>query len=419
MKRTITLALAALVAVAGRAQAQEPKTFFDYLESAYVVGRLNAAPPLKYRDETLLVYTTKVLDILHAQVGKPQTLMVVVELPAKGDAPPIKPDTPFVAPVVLLPEHAYWRDNLPNTPRHQIVGGTRYIFTGDQVTEAEKIARPFAATLERKKAERWPDQSVAIAAALSSSVNVLREDAARYLATHPVLFANMGDTARGQLLAYLESDAPLDLRGRVVGAMADSHEEQMTPLLEELVRRDDPIGAAALRALERVGKPREASTLYELEKAKSAPVRAYALEALGARAAEDKRAFDTVTAVLASDEPVEVRAAAARGLGRSGDRDAIPALTAALGRGDESAKPAAAAIAALGGPEAVSVLKKAIEEGNGDAKIAAVIAFVDLRGDCPGCTEFLEQQHASNPDKGVRDMIGIMLELHKKHEHGS
>jgi hypothetical protein len=417
MKRTITLALVALFALAGGAQAQEPKTFFDYLESAYVVGRLNAAPPLKYRDETLLVFTTKVLDILHARIGKPQTLMIVEELHAKGDASPITPDTPFLAPVILLPEHAYWRDNLPNTPRHQIAGGTRYIFTGAQIAEVEKFGRPFAATLERNYAERWPDRSDTVVAALSSPLDVLREDGARYLVAHPVLFSNMRDATRERLSGYLTGDAPIEFRQSVVEAMGESHAEQMTPILEELARRDDTVGAAALHALERSGKAPDIHALLNLSRAESVPVRAYAAEALGARASEDSEAFARAAALLAPAEPEQVRAAAAVGLGKSRNPQAIEPLRVALEHGGETARPTASAIAEIGGPKAADILKKAVVDGTNESKTAAVVAIIDLQEGCADCQEFLRTQYESNPDKGIRQLIGIMLELNRKHEH--
>jgi hypothetical protein len=86
-------------------------------------------------------------------------------------------------------------------------------------------------------------------------------------------------------------------------------------------------------------------------------------------------------------------------------------------RGDEASRKAALSIAAIGGPEAVSVLKHAITEGSGDAKIAAVLGIVELRGDCPDCLQFLSDQHRTHPDEAVRNMIGIMLEVNAEHKH--
>lgn len=420
MKRWIGLASAGLVlglapALVGAA---EPKTLFDHIESSYVFGEVQVAKPLHFREDTLLVYSTTVTDLMHARIGKPRQLMLVQELSKKDDKRPFEAGESFVAPIALLPEYSYWRDNLPKTPHHQVLGGNRYIFKGAaEIEEVKRIARPFAATLARKRAERWVDQCAAVVEGLTATVAVLREDSSRYLANNPVLLERMPQATLERLASYLGSDAAEAERLRIIDAIGTARVAAMAGMLEPLGARDDTTGAAALRARERLGKPLDTAKLAQLTAAKSEAVRAYAAEALGARAAEDREAFAKASALLSSSEPPSVRAGAAVGLGKSRAGDAVAPLGAALAGGDDVARPAAAAIASIGGEEAADALKKAITDGKGESGVAAVLAIVNLQSGCPDCEEFLEAQHESNPNVAIREMIEIVLELEKEHAH--
>jgi len=417
MRSAVLAAASALLVQASVATAQEVTTYFDYVETSYVVAEAQASPPIKYRDGRLLEFPTKITDILHARVGKPQTLMIVYELKGDEKEAPFPVGAPFFAPIVLMPQYSYWRDNLPKTPHHQIVGGKRYIFRGDEIAEAKRITKPFAASLSLERAVRWPDQAAAVVEALGGSLPVLREDATRYLATHDVLLAKMRPETRTKLFQFLESDAASAERARIIDALAHAKVTDTGPALEKLAQRDEPGAVAALRALDEFGSPRDKATLDALTSAKTEEVRAYAFETMGARAGNDPDAFARVSAELAGQDSVLVRGAAARGLGKSRNAKALEPLTAALARGDEASKDAALAIAVVGGPGASDILKKTIAEGNPDSMAAAVVAIVQLREECSDCLEFLRHQHANHPDKSIRDLIGIMLELNKKHEH--
>jgi HEAT repeat protein len=120
---------------------------------------------------------------------------------------------------------------------------------------------------------------------------------------------------------------------------------------------------------------------------------------------------------LKSDEPVSVRVGAARGLGLSRDEAAVQPLSVALARDDQASQASAKAIAAIGGEAAAASLKHAVTDGPGDSKTAAVIALTELNSPCTDCMEFLRTQYEHHPDEGVRELIGIMLELDVKHKH--
>jgi len=76
------------------------------------------------------------------------------------------------------------------------------------------------------------------------------------------------------------------------------------------------------------------------------------------------------------DEAEDVRKAAARALGRIGDRQAVPPLIQALGDEDEDVRSAAAkALGRIGDPRAVPVLIQALGDGDEDVRKAAAEAL--------------------------------------------
>ena len=79
--------------------------------------------------------------------------------------------------------------------------------------------------------------------------------------------------------------------------------------------------------------------------------------------------------------------------------EALTPLRTALVRGDEASRPAATAIARIGGKQAGEILKETVKTGPGEAQVASVLAIVEMKGDCDGCVEFLREQKESNPDR--------------------
>jgi hypothetical protein len=78
--------------------------------------------------------------------------------------------------------------------------------------------------------------------------------------------------------------------------------------------------------------------------------------------------------------------------------------------GDEASRPAAKALANLGGEKAIAGLKEAITGGPNEAMVGGVLAMIEL-DECSDCMEFLLDQHENHPEKAVRDLVGILLEI--------
>jgi hypothetical protein len=406
-----------LVVLAAPANADRPKTYFDYVERAWACADIELRKPLAHRDGLVLAYPGTLVDVAYSRHANPQSILLIEELTSKEDTSPVTEGERFFAPIQVLPEHSYWRDNLPSTPRHGVLGGRRYIFKGEDAAVAKALTKEYAESFKLQMPEKRMKQQAVIVGALTSDVKVLREDAIRRLTTLPVPAKQYDEATIRRLGEYVKSDAPAADRAQIATVIGQAEMRGLLPDLELLAKNDDAVASSALRSLEELDAPRSTDVLLELLSRKTVEVRSYAAHELGERSAEDAKAYAKAAELVASTDDPTVRGACAMGLGAAGKAEALTPLRAALERGDAASRPAAAAIARIGGKPAGEILKETIKSGTSEAQVASVLAIVEMRGDCENCLEFLREQKESNPDAGVRDLIGIVLELNVKHDH--
>lgn len=231
------------------------KTVFDYAAGAWGVGTLRLGKPLKFREGKVLVFPSQFAELLWAPVGKPRNLMLVYEVPSdQVDKPLLSDKDEFFAPIRLLSEHAYWRDNLPSTSRHEVAGGTRNVFRGDEIAEARKALGPFLEAQGIKGKDRRSAEATAVAAALSSGVTRIREDAVAWLAGAPNLGQILTESALTSLATYLEGTAPAAERASLITALAGAKVTGLKPAFQAIAAKEDAAGAAALAALAALGE---------------------------------------------------------------------------------------------------------------------------------------------------------------------
>jgi hypothetical protein len=417
MIRALFLVALLLLSSVGSARADRPKTYFDYIERSWACAEVELQKPLTFRNGLVLAYPGTLVDVAYARHANPRSIFLIEELASNDDKSPVAEGERFFAPIQVLPDHSYWRDNLPNSPRHGVLGGRRYIFKGNDAVVAKALTKAYGESLKLKMPEKRIRQQAVIVDALTSSVQVLREDALRHLTTVPVPAKHYDEATIARLGAYIKGDAPLENRAQIAAIVGRAEMRSLIPDLESLGKQDDGVAASALRSLELLGAPRSTDVLIQLLLKKNEELRRYAAFELGERSAADSPAYERIEELLGSDDDAEVRGAGASGLGASGSVRALAPLRTALERGDAASRPAAQGIAKIGGEKAVDTLKKAIESGASEARVAAVLAMVEMRGGCEHCAEFLREQKESNPDAAVRDLIGIVLELNVKHEH--
>ena len=418
MKATIFSLWASLLLLATPVYAAPAKTFFDHLEQAWAVAEVRLLRPLNFRDGRLLAFPGQLTDVAYARLGRPQTILLIHEMSDRGSEPFFSEGDVFFAPIKVLADHSYWRDNLPPTKRHAIPGGRRYVFRGKEIAEAKRVAKNYTRTFGEKMPERAVHRLGAVVSALASEVERLRTDAVRHLASYPTLARDLDGESRKRLVDFIKSDLVEDQRVMVIAAIGRAGVAELAAELETLARGDGLDAVAAMQSLDLMGRPRSTNRLIELSSdTYGVEVRSYAAVRLGQRSASDSEARSRALEVLGSSQEGSVRAAAALGLGRSGDKRVVEPLREALWRGDEASRSAAAAIADIGGPLAADILQKAILEGPSEAMIGSVMAIVALREQCKGCLAFLRKQYESHKEEAIRDLIGIMLEVHKKHEH--
>jgi len=313
------------------ASANQPKTYFDYLERAWAVGEIRARSSLKFRGGLVLVFPGTIIDLTYGRLGKAHSIMLVDELISKDDTSPIPLQAPFYAPINVLPKYSYWRDNLPNTPHHEIPGGRRYLFVGDDIEPVKKITKAYTDTFAIDMPDRRVRQQGLLVTGLESPVLVIREDALRRLESLPIPASYYDDATQKALAAYAAGDAPEADRARAIGVIARAEMKMLIPDLEKLSTRNDVVGGAALIALDHLGEKISTDRLLKLADSDIFEIQVFAVSELGEIAGNDEKAFQKVVAVLESDESVELRSAAGASLGKSGSNEAVGAETLPAG----------------------------------------------------------------------------------------
>jgi len=397
----------------------ESRTLFYYAEKSWAVGTISLVKPLPFRDGRILVFPSQITDLLWAPDGtKPRSLMLVYEVPSnEKDKPFLQAGDKIFAPIRLLPDHSYWKDNLPNTRRHEIAGGKRYAFRGEEAAEVRALLATYLAATEIKGLERWSAQLDAVSVGLASKIAVVREDSVRYFTVFPSLGRDFKERTVAPVAAYLSGDAPAEEKSMLVNAFVAAKAEAIYPTLVELGKRDDAVGAVAMDGLDQVGQGPSTERLLTLSRSALPEMQAYTAGALGRRSATDEAALRRSMEILT--EPTStpaVRDALISGLARAGGDKVVAALAEVVARGDSSSRTAAEALGRLGGPAAEAALTKILTEGTGEAALAAVAGLGHM-SNCRGCAGVLHEQHDKHADPAVRKLIEVVLGVPLEHKH--
>lgn len=256
-KRLARWLLCATLLLPGLADAANtaPRTLFEAAAGAWGVGTIRLGKPLKFREGKVLAFPSQFADLFWAPAGKPRNLMLVYEVPGdEADKPFFGDKDEFFAPIRLLPEQSYWRDNLPSTSRHEVAGGRRNVFRGEEIAEAKKALGPFLEATRIRGKDRRSAEAAAVAAALGSSVTRIREDAGAWLAAAPNLDRILNDAALASLAAYLEGTSPAAERASLLTALAPARIMGLKPAFQAVAAGEDAAGAAAKAALAALGE---------------------------------------------------------------------------------------------------------------------------------------------------------------------
>jgi hypothetical protein len=404
---------------AGAAGQPKTPTLFDLLEKTWGVGTIHLSKPLTFRDGKLLVFPSQFTDLAWApKKTKPRNMMIVHEVwPDDKDKPFLENNQDIFAPILLLPDNSYWKDNLPFTNRHQIGGGRRYVFRGEQIPEARKVVDAYTKALDIEGSERLKERVVAVAAALESTIPYIREDAVTWFGEYPVLARDFDDRAIPSIKAYLAGGAPADEKSKLIKTLSDAKIDSVKPLLQEQASKGDAAGAAALRGLSESGEKESTDALLEKSRASSEDVQAYALEQLGERAGTEDAAFARCKEVVEKvSNPVPLILGCVRGLGEAKGERVDDLLASVVERGDTGSREAATVLGAKASPEGIADLTRILEEKRGESALAAAMGLSRVPG-CRPCGETLEHQHHDHPDEPVRNVIGILLGVPMVHKH--
>ncbi len=395
----------------------EPQTVFDRAQNAWAVGTVALGSAMTFREGRVLVFPGQIEDLLWAKQGKPRNIMLVYEVPAaEVDKPFFNAKDVLFAPIQLLPEHSFWRDNLPATPRHGVAGGRRNVFRGDEIPEARRVLGLYLQAGDMKGKARWGAQLDAVAQALSSSVPRLSEDAVSYFSTSTRLATDFPESAAAPISRFLEGPGPDEGKTQLIDALGRAKVAAMSDELRKLGGGQGPVAAAAMVALDQIGTGASLERLLELSRSSSDEVRAYGGGRLAGDRTGSKAAFERAVALLDPAQPKAVRTATAVGFGWPGNLQAIEPLRNLLMKGDVVASSAAEALASIGGEDAGKALKDALTSGPQDGAAASVNALKLIEG-CRDCGRVLVEQHTKHPNEAIRELIGVVLEMPASHEH--
>ena len=303
-----------------------------------------------------------------------------------------------------LPGHSVWRQRIPDAEQR-----ARSLYVA---LEGEAFARaPSAgAVLELEHYLRLPPDlreratGVGYLAALAEGAEPpIAASALERLAAVPDLDAQLDPGAAASLVrALLRDDDDGALRERTLALVGSGPLRALRPLLIVLAAREPLAPAAVFDALGRVDGALPSEQALRLLAVSDADDHRRA----GARYASGA-AVQRLPAVLKSDAAPKVRAAAVtRWLeveGVGGADRASPALR------DSDAEVRNVALMALAqlGPDAVPVLRAAIETAPPEVARSAVAALTVAGG--PASTSVLRQLADTHPDEGVRMLAGAAL----------
>ena len=422
MLKSFTLLLSVLFLIPSPASAfvpAEQRTLFHEDEIAWAVGTISLGKPMDFRDGQVLAFPTQIVDLLWAPDGtKPRNLMLVHDV-AKGEKekPFLQKGDEIFCPIKLLPEHSYWKDNLPNTRRHSVAGGRRYMFRGKEIPEVRAILDAYLKAFQSHGRERWTGEVEAVANALGSTIPVVREDAVRYFQIYPTLARDFEPAALPAVESYLKGDAQAQEKEQLIHALVLAKVPGLEPILQTLAARQDGTGAAALGGLAESGIVPSVEELLTLSNSSSVEVKAFAVFQLARQAGTSAEALKRVVDLLEDDKTAAaVQTAAVEGLVVSANDAAVVVLGAQLRRGGTNSRIAGDALGRIGGPKSAQILMVTLKEGKGEAAIAAAMGL-GRSTTCAECHALLVEQHESHEDQSVRDFIGVLLGVPLEHKH--
>ncbi|MEM9070460.1 MAG: tetratricopeptide repeat protein, partial [Myxococcota bacterium] len=155
------------------------------------------------------------------------------------------------------------------------------------------------------------------------------------------------ENAAGPLLAMAEGESVLELRARALAGAGSLAAPSFASRFVAIARgTEHRLRGIATWSLARMGGTNALTALRDLVVRGDPAVRAYA--ALGLGRAGDRRSVATLERLLREDRSPHVQAASAWSLGRAGGADQIPVLVTALRRGGTTSQAAAQALGRLG-----------------------------------------------------------------------
>lgn len=210
-------------------------------------------------------------------------------------------------------------------------------------------------------------------------LRIMRSTQNRELKRHAILA--LATTASENAIPALEealTTADHDLKKTIAESLGQISTISASEKLVELLNERDPvIVTKALKGMRKSPPLSAIPALTRLAKHPNSDIRRYSIEAFAGL--DDAAAYDLLEQHLLNDESTRVRAAAARGLGRIGNKQAIPALERSL-RGESTVRCAAIqSLTALNDGSVIPALLASLKDSSPEVRYHAVSGLGKLR----------------------------------------
>lgn len=389
----------------------EAASLFTTVDAAPLVVRAKVEGSTPYPAAKLLVFHLRVTRALKGAAAEGESIALAQEMLFANTKPLFADGAETLVFAVPLPNYSSFVETLPK--------GT-YWRWAERLATAPDVAPFGAPALTDAVAQYLTAQGDAEALADFVVRSVVGNDArvrddalldvARRRAVGPLL-----DAGRLQPVDAWLRDAsrpPLE-RARAIVQLARAHAAGIVPIAESLAVAAGPLQAPAIDALITMDAPPPVERLLVLSRSPDEPLRLVASRGLAKLASP--AALDRISQLLAEDPSPSVRVAILEAFGRAPNPTIVALAGAELARSDKSVAGAASeALVRQGTPEAVAILRKALEEGQPDARMAA--AFALKRMNQRETDEILEQLEKTHPDPEVRRLCKLALG-ESMHEH--
>jgi hypothetical protein len=404
-------AILAVCAVLGNLSPASAASLFADVDAAQLAVRAKVEGRTEYPKAKLTVFHLRVTRALKGPAANAERIELAQEMLFASTKPLFTDGTETLVLAVPLPTYSSFQEALPP--------GTYWRWTERLATAADLVPLADPALTEAVAAylaaaddpERLAEFLVR---AITGPSARLRQDALFDVARRPDVAPLLDAGRLAPVDAWLgDAQQPPTERARTIVALARARAAGIVPIAERFAGVAGPLQAPAIDALLTMDRPPPVERLVALSRSVDEPMRLVAGRGLAAAATAP--ALDRLAELLPQEPSPDVRVAIMQAFGRTPSPRIVELAARELARSDKTVSgPASEALVRQGTSEAIDALRKTLESGGEDARVAA--AFALKRVNRRETDEILEEIEATHPDPAVRRLCKLALG-ESLHEH--